>query len=228
LINLGTKDFIDQCSSDGGVDSSEVTDVIFFGLQQILPLMTAGLLQFPNLCSVFFELIAFMVETYPEKVCVLPYELFDALLESLLFGMSHLDASIARASLHGLASITRTHLKTGVIQQPGIFDRCTRRLLSEVVFQTLVFDRVEAAGMALLPLAAVDLNRFAAVVQELASNILDQQHRARLEAAFAKLLQPEAVAKVAAEGYEGRVNRVKFRGDFEDFVNEIHSFLVLQ
>ena len=203
--------------------------MIFFGLQQILPLMTAGLLQYPTLCSVFFDLIAFMVDTYPEKVCVLPYEFFDSLLESLLFGMSHLDANIGKESLQGLASIARTHLKTGVIQQPEIFDRCVRRLLSEVVFQTVVVDRVEAASMALLPLAAVDVNRFAAVVQELSSRVPDPQHRARLQAAFAKLIDPQTLSKMAeADGYEGRANRVKFRGDFQDFVNEIHAFLVLQ
>jgi len=233
LINLGTKDFIDSCSSEGGVDSSQVTDVIFFGLQQILPLMSAGLLQFPSLCSVFFDLVAFMMETYPNKVCILPYDLFDSLLEALLFGMSHSDANIAKSSLHGLASIAREHITTGVLQphlqqHPDIFDRCSRRLLSEVVFQTVVVDRMEAASMALLPLAAVDLNRFAAVVQELSSRVADLQHRARLQAAFSKLIQPQALSDVTVGGYEGRLNRVKFRGDFEDFVGEVHAFLVLQ
>jgi len=232
LINLGTKDFIDLCAKEG-VESSQVTDMIFFGLKQILPLMTAGLLQFPTLCSVFFDLIAFMMDTYPEKVCVLPYDLFDSLLESLLFGMSHLDPNIAKSSLQGLASIAREHINTGVLKphlqhHPDIFDRCSRRLLSEVVFQTVVVDRVEAAGMALLPLAAVDVNRFAVVVQELSLRVSNPQHRVRLEAAFSKLIKPEAVVKVSAGGYEGRVNRVKFKGDFEDFVNEVHAFLVLR
>jgi len=48
LLNIGAKEFIDAFSSDAGlkgIDSSEVTNVIFFGLQQILPLMTQGLLQ---------------------------------------------------------------------------------------------------------------------------------------------------------------------------------------
>jgi hypothetical protein len=233
LINLGTKDFIDACSSNDGVDSSQVTDIIFFGLQQILPLMTQGLLQFQTLCSLFFELVGFMVDTYPEKVCALPLELFDSLLESLLFGMSHYDATVAKHSLQGIASITREHLSSGVLQShldrsPEIFDRCSKRLLSDVVYQTTVVDRMEATGMALLPLAACNLDRFAAVVQELSSQLPNQQQRVRLDAAFTKLLQPDVLAKASTNGYAGRMNRLGFKKSFELFVNEIHSFLVLR
>jgi CRM1 C terminal len=118
LINLGTKDFIDACSTDQqGVDSSQVTDIIFLGLQQILPLMTQGLLQFPTLCLRFFDLVGFMADTYPEKVCQLPYDLFDSLLQALLFGMTHHNPSVAHVSLHGLASIAREHLQTQRQQQ---------------------------------------------------------------------------------------------------------------
>jgi hypothetical protein len=233
LINLGTKDFIDACGSQNGVDSAQVTDMIFFGLQQILPLMTQGLLQFPTLCSQFFELIGFMMDTYPEKVCVLPYELFNSLLESLLFGMSHQDAQVANCSLYGLGSIAREHLSSQILKphldaHPEIFDQCSKRLLSEVVFQTVVVDRVEAAGMALLPLAAVDVNRFAQVVQQLTAQVPDAQQQTRLQAAFHTLIQPEALAKVSTGGYEGRMNRAQFKTRFVDFVNEVHSFLVIR
>ena len=233
LINLGTKDFIDACSAERGVDSSQVTDMIFFGLQQILPLMTQGLLQFPSLCSVFFDLIGFMNDTYPEKVCVLPYDLFNSLLESLLFGMSHHDGHVAKCSLYGLSSIAKEHLSSQVLKphmdlHPDIFDRCTRRLLTEVVFQQVVVDRVEAAGMALLPLIAVNMDRFAAVVQELKNQVPDVHQQNRLQVAFNKLIQPEALAKVSAGGYEGRMNRAQFKKQFEEFVNEVHSFLVLR
>jgi hypothetical protein len=74
LIHLGTKDFIDICSESSapGVDSAQVTDVIFFGLQQILPLMTQGLLQMPTLCSQYFSLVGFMMG---KCVCVVETEI---------------------------------------------------------------------------------------------------------------------------------------------------------
>lgn len=175
-----------------------------------------------------------MMEAYPEKVCGLPYEFFNSLLESMLFGMGHHSINVAKQSLHGIASIAKQHLTNRQLlsqhltKDPELFDKIARRLLTEVIFQNVVIDRVEAAGMALLPLVAVDVNRFAAVVQELSSKVNDEQQRVRLQSAFHKLIKPEAIAKVAEGGYEGRMNRVRFKNDFEEFVHEVHSFLVLR
>ena len=78
LIQLGTKDFIDV-GDHAGVKSTQVTEMIFMGLQQILPLMTRGLLQYPKLCTQFFSLVGFMLETYAEQLKLLPFDLFDGL-----------------------------------------------------------------------------------------------------------------------------------------------------
>lgn len=235
LIHLGTKDFIDICSSTSaqGVDSAQVTDVIFFGLQQILPLMTQGLLQMPTLCSQYFSLVGFMMETYPDKIAVLPYELFDALMESLLFGMCHHDPTVAKSSLQGIASITREHLKSRILtthltRNPGFLDKCSSRLLLDVVFQNKVWDRLESAGVALLPLAAVDVNRFANVVTELVNKIPVDDQKARLQASFQSLMQPEVLHKVSSGGLEGRKNRIQFKKDFDNFCHNVHSFLILK
>lgn len=230
LIQLGTKDFIDV--GEKGIDSVQVTDMIFFGLQQILPLMTRGLLQFPTLCTQYFSLVGFMMETYPEKVGVLPYELFDALLESLLFGMSHHDTNVAKSSLQGLAGIAREHLQSKVLdvqlaKNNALLDNVSRRLLLEVVFQNIIWDRLETAGMALLPIAAIDLSKFATVVQGITQQI-SVEHQQRLSSAFEGLLKQEALSKVSTHGYEGRQNRIRFKKDFENFCQEIHSFLLMK
>lgn len=235
LIHLGTKDFIDICSNATaqGIDSAQVTDIIFFGLQQILPLMTQGLLQMPTLCTQYFSLVGFMMETYPEKIAVLPFELFDALMESLLFGMCHHDPSVAKSSLQGIASITREHLKSQILaahisRKPNLIDNCAGRLLRDVVFQNKIWDRLESAGLALLPLAAVDVNNFASVVKELVDQVPVDDQRTRLQAGFHSLLQPEVINKVASGGLEGRRNRIRFKKDFENFCHDIHSFLILK
>lgn len=241
LINLGTKDFIDCCgdvtTTAGGVQTNQVTDMIFFGLQQILPLMTQGLLQYPTLCKQFFELVGFMMDTYPDKICALPYNLFEPLTESLLFGMSHQNSDVGRASLQGLASIAREHISSNALNvhisqhNTSLIDNWNRRLLTEVIFQNVVTDRIEATGMALLPMVAINVHRFVVIVQEIITNQMpndQQQQRERLNAAFTKLIQPDIISKVAATGYEGRANRVRFKKSFEEFVNEIHSFLVLR
>lgn len=232
LIQLGTKDFVDLRAD--GVNSAHVTEMIFFGLQQILPLMTRGLLQFPTLCKQYFSLVGFMMETYPDKVGQLPFELFDALLESLLFGMSYHDPSVAKASFYGISGIIKEQIQNKVLdlhlnspQGPALIEKCTRRLLMEVVFQNIIWDRLEATGAAMLSLAALDLNRFAAVVQSIALQ-MPAENQQRLSHSFQVLLKPEVLSKAGSPGYEGRQNRIKFRKDFEDFCNEIHSFLVMR
>lgn len=234
LIHLGTKDFIDICTSipSQAVDSNQITDVIFFGLKMIIPLMTRGLLQYPTLCTQYISLVGFMVDTYPDKVCVLPFELFDALWESLLFGMSHLDPFVSQSSLRGIASLVKEHLKTKALapllaQHADIVDKCTRRLLQEVIFTSLVWDRLEPCGAAMLPLAAVDPQRFVAVVNELTRQVPAEQ-QVRLQGAFEKLINVEALEKVSSGGYAGRQNRVKFKRDFDEFTREVHSFLVVK
>lgn len=146
--------------------------------------------------------------------------------------MSHHDGGVSKCSLHGIGSIATEHLRSQILaphlqHHPDIIDKCARRLLTEVVFQSVVADRVEAAGMALLPLAAVDVNRFAATVQQIASQIPDEQQRIRLHAAFERLIQPEVLAKVSAGGYEGRMNRARFKKDFEVFVNDVQQSIII-
>jgi len=231
LIQLGTKDFIDLCNTSKGVDSNQITDVIFFGLQQILPLMTQGLLRFPKLCTHYFTLVGFMVETYPKNLCSLPLELFDSLLDSLLFGMSHSDSLVSKSSLHGLAGLAQEHLKTHSLSnhlsaKPNIIENCTRRLLLEVIFQPIIWDRVEPAGMALLPLAAIDVHKFVEVI-----NAVSQQYgqkQKRLHCAFEELIKPDILANVSKEGREGRVVRVQFKNDFDAFVRNVQAFLVMR
>jgi len=235
LINLGAKDFIDACKTSGdhsGVDSTQVTDMIFFGLQQILPLMTQGLLQFPTLCSQFFELVGFMMDTYPDKVCGLPFDLFNPLLQALLFGISHHDLNVAKASLHGLASIAREQLKSHALQPilthhaPDLLDQCLHRLFTDVIFKSIVMDRVELCGYALLPLAAANVPRLSVVLTQLCDATYQKDQR--LKQALSDLLTPEKLSKANLTGYEGRRNRALFKEAFSDFVSQSQAFLVLR
>lgn len=233
LIQLGSKDFF--YSGDQSVDSKQVSEMIFFGLQQILPLMTRGLLQYPTLSSQFLQLVGFMLESYADQLKMLPFDLFDALLESLLYGMTYHDPSIAKSSLQGIAGIAKAHLSDRVLDvhlaatpqnNEGLIDKCTRRLLMEVVFQNTIWDRIEPAGMALLPLAAIDINSFGRVVQGIAQQI-PQEHQARLMSSFESLIRADVITKMrTAKGVEGRKNRILFKKNFESFCNEIHSFLL--
>lgn len=46
--------------------------VVFVGLDIVIPLVSGELLHFPKLVRAFFSLISFMMEIYPEHVASLP------------------------------------------------------------------------------------------------------------------------------------------------------------
>lgn len=177
--------------------------------------------------------VGFMVETYPQNLCALPIDLFSALLDSLLFGMSHSDPLVSKSSLQGLAGLFKEHLKTHALAahlsvKPDIVDNCTSRLIQEVIFQPIIWDRLEPAGMALLPLAAIDVQKFVGLVNAISQQLGPDDKQKRLHSAFEKLIKPDVLAKVAMDGREGRVVRVQFKKDFDVFVLDVQSFLVMK
>ncbi|CAN0454697.1 unnamed protein product [Laminaria digitata] len=74
-----------------------VTDVVFFGLKKVMPLMTEGLLQFPTLASKYFSLVGFMVQTYSHKLAGLEFELFHQVVNSLVFGSQQVSRYVETA-----------------------------------------------------------------------------------------------------------------------------------
>jgi len=90
LTNLLSKDFIDLSPPDSNADSTETVtaaDVCLYGLNIIMPLMSAELLKFPNLCLQYFKTITFVCEIYPEKITTLNADLQKNLVASLELGL---------------------------------------------------------------------------------------------------------------------------------------------
>jgi len=101
--------------SRGGV--SNVADVVFFGIQQLIPLMTQGLLSYPTLCNEYFSVVSILVKRFPEKIPSLPNDLSQGLLQSLQMGVNHHDADIAKRSLSSLEELHRAnHVQSGSVQ----------------------------------------------------------------------------------------------------------------
>jgi hypothetical protein len=225
LINLSNT--IDQNPA------STATDVVFFGLQQIVPLMTQGLLSYPSLCTKYLSLVSFMMEKHPGRITIFPFELLDSLLQSLLYGSTHHDSKVAKTCLEGLEGLAKAHLQSEIMRghlahHPDVLDRCTKHLFMEVIFQQLVWDRLDETSNALLVLVAADIGRFGLVARELEDNTANLDQRGRLHRAFEKLVQQDVIAGALLDGYEGRSNRRRFKDDLEAYANEVHSFLLVK
>ena len=87
----------------------DVAQVVFIGLNTVIPLITDELLTFPKLCHQYFTLLGHMLEAYPGKVAALPRELFSALMGTLEFGLKHSNVEVARESLAALAAMGQFH-----------------------------------------------------------------------------------------------------------------------
>ena len=234
LTNLGRVDATSTSQGDASADSWEV---LFFGLQQIVPLMTQGLLQYPSFSQSYFSLVGFAMKTNCQKISVLPYELLDALFESLLYGISHHEKKVAETCLGSIENIFMQHLKSGAMndhtaqgRQNGkdFLENCTQRIFKDLVYSQLVWDRLEAVSNALLVIAAIDLPRFVAAANTVTQSRINQEQQQRLQIAQQKLFQHDMLSKVLEEGYEGRHNRRSFKESFEEFVNDVHSFLMVR
>lgn len=213
--------------------TSSATDVVFYGLQQIVPLMTQGLLSYPSLCTKYFSLVSFMMEKHPGRITIFPFELLDSLLQSLLYGATHHDSKVAKKCLEGLAGLAKAHLQSEIMRghlshHPDVLDRCTKHLFVEVIFQQLVWDRLDETSNALLVLLAADLGRFGLIARELEDRTANLDQRGRMHRAFEKLLQQDVIAGALLDGYEGRSNRRRFKDDLEAYTNEVHSFLLVK
>uniref|UniRef100_UPI00358FA5D2 exportin-4 isoform X2 n=1 Tax=Myxine glutinosa TaxID=7769 RepID=UPI00358FA5D2 len=145
LTNLLSKEFIDfsdtaeenlhaevQVRSEEGQLSA--ADVVLFGLDLILPLMTHNLLKFPSLCSQFFKLITFMCELFPEKIASLPEELFKSFMVSLELGLTTFGSDVAQLCLEALAPLAD--------QACRMVDKDTQLHLATRHFLKVVFDMV--------------------------------------------------------------------------------------
>lgn len=224
LISIGTKDYIDACSQQQTSQSQQVAEMTFYGLQQILPLMTKGLLEFPDLCTLLFEFVSFITENYAAKISTLSTDLLNSLMEVLFFGMSKTDAAIGKSSLQGLSNIFR---ENATLRQ-HYFDSVVNRLFTDVIFQRVISDRVEAAGAALLPFLEADFGRIGSLVHTFTSSVPDALQRQRLQQAFGKLLRHDVVSKARVPGLEGRTHRKEFKRLFEQFVGETQTLLVIR
>jgi hypothetical protein len=254
LSYLATKDFIDfSAEHEGKVAADTVADVVFFGLERMIPLMTEEYLDFPPLGKQYFTLVNSMVSTYTGRVALLPHALFMQLVQSVMFGVQRPDSEIARDSLRALAGLASFHAKAGqaaqngggggglslhVAAHPALLSDCMHKLLHMVVYEGSIWDRLDAASNALLALVLCDRDAFLCMVH----GILEQQPpsvKDRLGHEFEALTRaiPPPQAPQAPQGGGGgrgrgaatdRQTKLAFRGRLKEFAKRVRPFMQMR
>ncbi|XP_014029519.1 exportin-4 isoform X1 [Salmo salar] len=237
LTNLLSKEFIDFSDTDVGIDevfreqgsgaagrSVSAADVVLFGVNIILPLMSQDLLKFPSLCNQYYKLITFICEIFPEKIPQLPEELFKSLMYSLELGMTSMSSEVSQLCLEALSPLAEQCAKTQEKDTPLFI--ATRHFL-KLVFDMLVLQKhnteiTVAAGEALYTLVCLHQAEYKELVESLLATQRDVVIYQRLADAFNKLTASSTPPSM------DRKQKVDFLKSLEEFVSNVGGLLCVK
>ncbi|KAJ8409910.1 hypothetical protein AAFF_G00209510 [Aldrovandia affinis] len=234
LTNLLSKEFIDFSDTDEVFRGQEqgqaagrsvsAADVVLYGVNIVLPLMSQDLLKFPSLCNQYYKLITFICEIFPEKIPQLPEELFKSLMFSLELGMTSMSSEVSQLCLEALTPLAEQCAKTQEKDTPLFI--ATRHFL-KLVFDMLVLQKhntemTVVAGEALYTLVCLHQVEYSELVESLLSSQRDAVIYQRLADAFNKLTASSTPPSM------DRKQKVAFLKSLEEFVANVGGLLCVK
>lgn len=108
--------------------SVDVADVVFYGVNIVLPLITDDMLKYPRLCRLYTNLISDLLEFFPEKLSQLPPELLASLLKTLTFGIENTFTEVAEATYAAIIALA-VHVKYNEAAQGNPQESCRVRVI---------------------------------------------------------------------------------------------------
>lgn len=238
LSNLCSKDLVDFSSDSIEAQGINISQVVFFGLHIVTPLMSGDLLKYPKLCHDYFSLLSHLLEVYPETVAQLSTEAFAHVLGTLDFGLHHQDSEIVDMCLRALRALASYHYKetgagkVGLAAQAaginnsngnpeeGVLSRFLRSLLQLLLFEDYSPDMVGTAADALFPLILCEPRLY----QRLGSELIERQANPPFKSRLANALQSLTSSNQLSSTLD-RVNYQRFRKNLTNFLIEVRGFL---
>ncbi|KAK7827203.1 exportin-4 [Quercus suber] len=238
LSSLCSKDMVDFSSDSIETQGTNISQVVYFGLHIVTPLISLDLLKYPKLCHDYFALVSHLLEVYPETVAQLNSEAFAHVLGTLDFGLHHQDAEIIDMCLRSLKALASYHYKetasgktglglhaaghkdSGGNLQEGILSRFLRSLLQLLLFEDYSPDLVGSAADALLPLILCEQGLY----QRLGNELIERQANPTLRSRLVNALQSLISANQLSSTLD-RINYQRFRKNLNNFLVEVRGFL---
>jgi len=228
LTNLLSKDFIDLSPPDNGSDSGEnvtAADVCLYGLNIIMPLMSAELLKFPNLCLQYFKTITFVCEIYPEKVTTLNPDLQKNLVASLELGLTSIGVDTVYTLCCDFIQVLGCYMVRQKIQSSPIYEPMRpflKLLLDLILSQKINSELIPHSSATLYVLICLFQDTYHQLVELLIqSQAHDETNKQRLMEAFTQLTLN---IPLSAE----RIHRIRFRDNFDKFIVNVRGFLFVK
>ncbi|KAJ8785682.1 hypothetical protein J1605_007279 [Eschrichtius robustus] len=234
LTNLLSKEFIDFSDTDEVFRGQEpgpaanrsvsAADVVLYGVNLILPLMSQDLLKFPTLCNQYYKLITFICEIFPEKIPQLPEDLFKSLMYSLELGMTSMSPEVCQLCLEALTPLAEQCAKAQETDSPLFL--ATRHFL-KLVFDMLVLQKhntemTTAAGEAFYTLVCLHQAEYSELVETLLSSQQDPVIYQRLADAFNKLTASSTPPVL------DRKQKMAFLKSLEEFMANVGGLLCVK
>lgn len=238
LSNLCSKDLVDFSSDSVETPGTNISQVVYFGLHIITPLISLDLLKYPKLCHDYFSLLSHLLEVYPETVAQLNTDAFTHVLGTLDFGLHHQDVDVVDNCLRALRALASYHYNEtragkmglgshaaglkdqGGNLQEGILSRFLRSLLQFLLFEDYSPDLVSSAADALLPLLLCEQGLY----QRLGNELIERQPNETLKSRLANALRGLTSANQLTSTLE-RKNYQIFRKNLTSFLIEVRGFL---
>ncbi|CAA7041139.1 unnamed protein product [Microthlaspi erraticum] len=238
LSHLCSKDMVDFSSDSIETQSTNISQVVYFGLHIITPLITLELLKYPKLCFDYFSLISHMLEVYPETLAQLNSDAFNHVLTTVDFGLHQQDVDIVTMCLRALKALASYHYKetksgnTGLgshasghtdpngVFCEGILSRFLRTLLHFLLFEDYSTDLVSTAADALFPLILCEPNLY----QGLGNELIEKQGNPNFKTRLANALHVLTTSNQLSSSLD-RLNYQRFRKNLNNFLVEVRGFL---
>ncbi|KAJ0079404.1 hypothetical protein Patl1_23167 [Pistacia atlantica] len=238
LSSLCSKDLVDFSSDSIEAQGTNISQVVFFGLHIVTPLISLDLLKYPKLCHDYFALLSHMLEVYPETVAQLNTEGLAHVLGTLDFGLHHQDSEVVDMCLRALKALASFHYKEmsaskvglGALAaglkdsngnpQEGILSQFLRSLLQLLLFEDYSPDLVSTAADALFPLILCEQGLYQRLGNELIERQVNPTLRSRLTNALQSLTNSNQLSSTL-----DRVNYQRFRKNLNNFLIEVRGFL---
>ncbi|XP_066276643.1 exportin-4-like [Branchiostoma lanceolatum] len=227
LTQLINKDFVDFGSTDDGAGEPSVApaDVVFCGLDFVVPLMSAELLKFPSLCLQYYQLVSLLCEVYPERVPQLPQRLFSNIMASLQLGLSSdYGEDVQKLCLDTLECLAIQCVKSGSTagQSYQALQHFVQVVLDMLVLQPLNPDLLDVLGETFYALICCHQAQYAQLVHQLVRSQADTSTAERLAAAFHRLTPPDIPLNLE------KTHRSRFEARLQTFVMEVRSIMTVR
>ncbi|KAI9103836.1 armadillo-type protein [Phlyctochytrium arcticum] len=195
----------------------DVADVVFYGLNIIIPLITDQMLLFPELCKDYISLVSNLVRYFPDKLSTLPPELIASLVRSLEFGMNNFMAEVARGAFEAVTTLSlfawdeEAHPGASMDFLNPHLDRVLQKTLEMFLFKEFDSALMEAAGESLFGLILARGEHYTLLTQHLIARQPHPELAQRLSTALQSL--NTAIAKTAqAPGAVDRLRTARIEG----------------